>query len=289
MTNEFSSDSPQTRPFFIDSGNTNIVFAKNNFQTPKISGSRTDSLFQKYLDIEFQIKSDIRKKKELLKSKGLADSLIDSILAEEELTIIRVALDLAKENPESVLSAYLLRYFMHDIDDAKLSSVYNLLGTSSKQSFYGKAVQNKLLVGKGGVAPLFEGITIDNLHYSLAKSLLDKKIILLMFWASWCKPCREEMPYFLELLAKFKQKGFEIVALANERKDTVKWKEAIEKDKTNSFVHLLQNNTMPDDAGKLYSIMPIPTIIIVDNKGFIIYRKTGGPYEEIEKVLTTCF
>lgn len=279
----------ESRQFFIDTGKALVEITKTYFESPKISGSKTDSLFQQYFIRKNNLNIEIKNKRNLLQERGLSDSLIDSLLSQDYLSVMQLAMDVVKANTNNVLSAYLLRYYMDDINDVTLASFFNSLDATIKATFYGKMIEKRIQVSSGGVAPLFDGFTIDNVYYSLEKNIKDGKVILLMFWASWCKPCREEMPYFLNMLSKYSHNGFEIVAIANERSSIDTWKQAIEKDHSKPFIHLLQRTTIPKDAGEMYSVMPIPTIILIDRKGIIKYRKTGGPYTGLEDILLSCF
>lgn len=283
------SNALESRQFFIDTGKTLVEITKSHFESPQVSGSTTDSIFHQYFIRKNNINSEIKNKRTLLQERGLAESLIDSLLSKDYFSVMQLVMDVVKANTDNVLSAYLLRYYMDDLNDVTLASFFNSMDTAIKASFYGKMVEKKILLSNGGVAPLFKGFAIDSVYYSLEKSIKDGKVILLMFWASWCKPCREEMPYFLNILSKHKHAGFEIVAIANERSGTDKWKEAIEKDHSKPFIHLLQQTTIPKDAGEMYAVMPIPTIILIDRKGIIRYRKTGGPYTGLEDILLSLF
>ena len=63
----------------------------------------------------------------------------------------------------------------------------------------------------GQAAPNIEGSLIDGKPFSLNNS--KGKVVLVNFWASWCEPCREEMPAIEAYLKKNKAKGFEVLAI----------------------------------------------------------------------------
>ena len=65
-------------------------------------------------------------------------------------------------------------------------------------------------------------ISLDN--------IFKDKIVLLDFWASWCIPCRASHPNLISLYKKYKNKGFEIIGIAANDHEEMKWREAIKKD-----------------------------------------------------------
>jgi peroxiredoxin len=96
------------------------------------------------------------------------------------------------------------------------------------------------------------------------------KIVFLNFWATWCPPCREEMPSMQKLYIRFKDKDFDMVAVSlNEPASVVK---KFFKDYNLTFTALL------DSDGELmtpYGIRAIPTTYIIDRDGAIIGKAFG--------------
>ena len=97
-------------------------------------------------------------------------------------------------------------------------------------------------------------------------------IVLLNFWASWCPPCRSEMPSIQKLYEKMAGKKFVILAVSVERAP---------KGKIASFIS--ENGyTFPvllDDGGKVssaYGITSIPTTYLLDKKGQILKKEVGS-------------
>jgi thiol-disulfide isomerase/thioredoxin len=98
----------------------------------------------------------------------------------------------------------------------------------------------------------------------LSEVLREKKLVLINFWATWCGPCRVEMPSFEQLFNEQKNEGFTILAIA-EDKDRAKVDQYLEG-KPVSFPVLLD----PDNAlGKQFKIESLPTTVLVDGNGRI--------------------
>jgi peroxiredoxin len=97
------------------------------------------------------------------------------------------------------------------------------------------------------------------------------KVVFLNFWATWCPPCRGEMPSMQRLYQKLADRGLEILAVdLQEPKDTVR---TFVKDKSLTFTVLL------DDSGAVggaWGAQSIPTTYLIDRAGGILARSVGG-------------
>jgi thiol-disulfide isomerase/thioredoxin len=100
---------------------------------------------------------------------------------------------------------------------------------------------------------------------------LQGKVVFLNFWATWCPPCRAEMPSMQELYDKFKAQGLEILAV-NVQEDAKTVSAFMKKNKL-SFPVLL------DGSGRIaqtYGVRGIPTSYLVDRNGYILGSIVGG-------------
>ena len=97
------------------------------------------------------------------------------------------------------------------------------------------------------------------------------KVILLNFWASWCPPCRAEMPSLQKLYALLKDKKFVLLAVAEDQDQ----KQAVSFVGSNqySFMILLDPQGR---AARLYGVTAFPTTYLIDKKGGIRRRVVGA-------------
>jgi thiol-disulfide isomerase/thioredoxin len=80
-----------------------------------------------------------------------------------------------------------------------------------------KAVVAEALIGK--LRPAFELIDTDDKMRSVDE--WNGKVLVVNFWATWCPPCRKEMPAFIELQEKYGKDGLQFVGIAIDEKDKV--------------------------------------------------------------------
>ena len=129
----------------------------------------------------------------------------------------------------------------------------------------------------GKVAPSF---TLNGLNGNPVTVGKTGKITMLNFWATWCPPCRQEMPE-LEVFAN-KHKDTILFAAINLQEPTAKVKEFLEQNKY-SLPVLLDGE---GQVGSAFLIRAIPTTIVLDKNGIIKFRKSGPvTAAEMEAVL----
>ena len=97
------------------------------------------------------------------------------------------------------------------------------------------------------------------------------KVVFLNFWATWCGPCKEEMPSMEALYQQFKEKGFIFLAISVDYEGRKGVREFIGKHHY-SFPILLDPKCSTLD---LFEVKGIPTTIIIDKKGMMIGKAIG--------------
>ncbi len=107
------------------------------------------------------------------------------------------------------------------------------------------------------------------------------KYVLVDFWASWCGPCRQEMPNLVKAYAQYKSKGFEIVGVSLD-KDAKSWTGGINKLNI-TWPQMSDLKYWDCQGAKLYAIRSIPHTVLIDKSGKIIARGLHG--EELQAKL----
>lgn len=114
-----------------------------------------------------------------------------------------------------------------------------------------------------------KGLDVNGKEIDLADVIKDNKYTLLEFWASWCGPCRAEVPHLKEAYEKFKGKGFEIYSFSID--DSKKgWEQALKEDQPNWSTHVLKQGNAGEKILNSYGISGIPASFLIDQKGTIV-------------------
>jgi len=130
-----------------------------------------------------------------------------------------------------------------------------------------------LSVKVGEESPSIEVKTIDN-RTIRSDEIKGKKPLFLIFWATWCSACKEEIPKLNEIYSAFEPKGLELLAINVGINDSLaRVKRYIKKYKITYPVAFEGGK----QATKLFGVQGTPTIIIVDRQGIVRYRSASVP------------
>lgn len=173
-------------------------------------------------------------------------------------------------HPASLYTPYALLGHVSVVEMDELKKAFSQLTEEAKKSYYG-AECNRLLILKA--SRISEGAKIadisiiapDGQKQQIRDIVSKSKLTLIDCWASWCKPCRAEIPELKKIYAEFKDKGFNILGVSSD-KETDAWKKALIADNT-PWLHGLEDQKT---LSELFDLKAIPAYILVDNEGKLI-------------------
>lgn len=150
--------------------------------------------------------------------------------------------------------------------------IYEQFSDAAKKSYYGQVV-DKDLNPKSLVGTSIANFGLkdkDGKTFNAKDIVAGKKYILVDFWASWCGPCRKEIPNLKTAYAEYAPKGFEILSVSID-KDEKAWQKALGQE------NMQWHNLLDDDkVSKSFNVKAIPATYLVDGKGVIIGENLRG-------------
>ena len=138
----------------------------------------------------------------------------------------------------------------------------------------------------GGVAPDFELQNLDGQTVSLRD--FQGSPVLLNFWASWCGPCRFEMPFLQEISEEVKWKALDLEVIAVNLGESAAEARGFMEGSGFTFKVLLDRT---GKVGDVYNIRSIPTTFFIDERGIIrdsdvgAYQSTGAIEQRLEQMI----
>lgn len=126
------------------------------------------------------------------------------------------------------------------------------------------------MLKEGSTAPDF--ILKDPAGRDVSLASLRGKVVFLNFWATWCPPCKEEIPSMVRLNQAMAGKPFQMLAVSIDEGG----KAAVEAYFARTGLTLPTLNDQDQRVGKMYGITGVPETFIIDGKGVILKKVIGG-------------
>lgn len=291
-------------PLFVDEGVISIeadveqiplTNLEGTYDLSKMSikGPKSCEFFIDYMNNKVSLTNDFKKSNKdytaYLKSKGeLPLSIGVEAVTKSENAKNKIK-DYAKEvilkNSDNAIGLFILSDNMERFDANELEQIINSFSSEMGDSDYGKKIIGKANeIKKTAVGSKFVDYTlfdIEGNEVKLSDYLGKGKYVLLDFWASWCGPCRVEMPHLKSVYELYNSEGFEIVGISMDD-DKKNWMKAVE-DEGMKWPQLSDMKAFNGDLHVIYNFIGIPACILVGPDGIIRERNMRGTW--MDKIL----
>jgi peroxiredoxin len=158
---------------------------------------------------------------------------------------------------------------------ALLATTYLLSGKNETQPAPAPVSYTSPAAEISGAAPGFKLVDVNGKSVSLAD--FKGKVVILDFWATWCPPCKREIPDFIKLQSEYGSKGVQIVGIALDQPNKVN---AFVKENGMNYPVLMGTNEVAASYG---GVEAIPTTFVIDKNGKIVTKYEGfRPKETFE-------
>ena len=264
--------------FFLENGKINITLGKEN---DSATGTANNDAYQEIKTQMNGIRTKLNAIYEAMGDSTLSDEQKEAKqkegmqLQEEAEKIIKEGVEKNITNPVGV---FLFQQTYYNNSTAENEALLQQVPANYQDNEAIKRIkeltenQKKTAVGTPFID--FEMQTPEGKTVKLSDYVGKGKVVLVDFWASWCGPCRQEMPHLVEAYAKYKGKNFEIVGVSLDQ-DAAAWKTAIEK-LNMTWPQMSDLKFWQSEGAQLYAVNSIPHTVLIDGKGTIIARGLRG-------------
>lgn len=195
----------------------------------------------------------------------------------------RIVSDIVEKHPDHALSPYLIDWCQLLFTPTQSLRLIGMLSSELQISPNVDRRKEILLIEQetevGRMFKDMTGIAPDGKSVSLSDFVGKGSYVLADFWASWCGPCKAEMPHVIELYERYRNKGLHLIGITVD--DTPEKSDAVVKEKGLSFPQIYESKPR-----STYGIMAIPYTILFAPDGTILAR---GLLPMVEKELAEIF
>ena len=267
--------------FFMEPGTIKIHLTEEPGAS-RVSGTHCNDQWQTLNDSVMSIGKEINRIAEHIYSNNLPEEeqqkgmeQIDRLNQRFSDLVVKTV----EKNIDNEFGYFLLTYYPEElIDNENRARLVKELPTEMRQRPAIKQFEQELAkaakTAEGSVIQDFTQKALDGTEISLMAEVKKHKITVIDFWASWCGPCRQEMPFMIQMYDKYQSKGLGILGISlDENSDAwIKGTEALGF----TWPQMSDLKGWENEIAQYFQVTSIPHTIIVDQSGKILRRGLRG-------------
>ena len=283
-------------PVYLDNSEVHIAIpfaempSKLDKKTPaslRVEGSATHDLFATYiqqvepLNLKYEEVFD-RYCQVYYRKKGSEEDMVKCV---KEMDAIRDSIyyrgvDFIREHGDSPVALYVVgNLAVERYGRADARKILEFFPPQVRASEAGKQVED-VLAGKplyiNDAMPDFTVLDVDLQERKLSEYVKKGRYTLVEFWASWCGPCRHDIPHLKETYKRFHDKGFDIVSVSIDD-DTAKWQKALKEERMAwTQVCGAKGQKFDKECVQMFGVSGVPSGFLIDPDGKVVHMTARG-------------
>ncbi len=270
-----ASDGTSGALFFKEKGSIDVTVTKNGL--PKIGGTRSNDAWQQVNDLQAKYTTKFDSLMAPIYLGENDETTQQKVMVEYqkiENELLEKIVDLAEKNLDNELGYFVVTSMAggSNIENERVMELISKMPAEFQQRKEAAEIL-KMLKGaealqRGKVMPDFTLPTPDGKELSALAEVAKNKITIIDFWAKWCNPCCDEMPFMVSLYEKYKDKGVGILGVSLDT-DKESWTKGI-AEMNMTWPQVSELKGWKSSVVELYQVNAIPYTVIVDQEGKIL-------------------